>query len=59
MAHSIKAIAATGMQADFRLAHLNAHLSMHEILSKQQIDMYDQVRGYAGASSGPSSDKHP
>jgi hypothetical protein len=39
------------LQADFRLAHLNAHLSMREILSKQQIEMYDQVRGYGGTKS--------
>jgi Spy/CpxP family protein refolding chaperone len=39
------------VQAEFRLVHLNAHLSMREILSSQQIATYDQLRGYASAKS--------
>ncbi|RLM48558.1 hypothetical protein, partial [Halorubrum sp. Atlit-28R] len=34
------------LQADFRLVHLNAHLAMRRILSNQEIEMYQQVRGY-------------
>ena len=36
------------LQAQFRLAHLNAHLSMRSILSAEQIALYDSVRGYSG-----------
>lgn len=46
------------LQADFRLTHLNAHLSMRQILSKQQIEMYDQVRGYGGTKFHKSGHKH-
>lgn len=37
-----------GLQGQFRLAHLNAHLSMKDVLSPQQIETYDRVRGYDG-----------
>jgi Spy/CpxP family protein refolding chaperone len=37
------------LQAAFRLVHLNAHLSMRQILSPQQIQAYDRLRGYDGA----------
>jgi hypothetical protein len=46
------------LQADFRLAHLNAHLKMRQILSKQQIEMYDHVRGYGGTKSHKNGHKH-
>ncbi len=40
----VNALAA--LQADFRRVHLNAHLRMREILSTQQIALYDRLRGY-------------
>lgn len=46
------------LQAEFRLTHLNAHLITHRILSRQQIDMYDQVRGYGGTKAHGSGHKH-
>lgn len=44
------------LQAEFRLAHLNAHLSMRKVLSTQQIAAYDRVRGYD--STKPQHDGH-
>lgn len=46
------------LQAEFRLTHLNAHLNMREILSKHQIEMYDQVRGYGSTTSHEAGHKH-
>lgn len=37
------------LQAEFRLVHLNAHLSMKQLLSPQQVAAYDQLRGYGSA----------
>jgi Spy/CpxP family protein refolding chaperone len=46
------------LQADFRLAHLNAHLQMRDILSPHQIAIYDQLRGYGGRDSHAGSHAH-
>lgn len=46
------------LQADFRLAHLNAHLSMRDILLPQQIARYNQLRGYDGTSPQNNEHKH-
>ena len=46
------------LQADYRVAHLTAHLKMQQILSKQQIETYDQVRGYDSTKSHKGSHKH-
>lgn len=35
-------------QGELRAVHLKAHLEMKEILSPQQIDRYDELRGYQG-----------
>jgi len=44
------------LQAEFRYAHLSAHLAMRTILTADQIAKYDEMRGYATASPGsPSS----
>lgn len=47
------------LQAQFRLAHLNAHVSMLSILSADQIALYDRVRGYNGAELAGRQHKHP
>ena len=45
------------LQGDLRLAHLEAHLAMKDILTEEQTDRYDQLRGYdAGA---PPGQQHP
>jgi len=36
------------LQAQLRAVHLKAHLDMKKILSSQQIDRYDTLRGYQG-----------
>jgi hypothetical protein len=46
------------LQAELRMTHLNAHLITHRILSRQQIEMYDQVRGYGGTKSHGGGHKH-
>lgn len=46
------------LQAEFRLAHLNAHLSMRQVLSSQQIATYDRVRGYDSTKPQHAGHKH-
>jgi hypothetical protein len=46
------------LQADFRLAHLNAHLQMRDILSSHQIAMYGALRGYGGSNPHAGGHKH-
>jgi Spy/CpxP family protein refolding chaperone len=46
------------LQAEFRLAHLNAHLSMRQILSPQQIAAYDSARGYDGTNAHRGGHQH-
>ncbi len=41
------------LQGDLRVAHLQAHVEMKRVLSREQIDMYDALRGYT-ASTGPA-----
>jgi Spy/CpxP family protein refolding chaperone len=48
------------LQAEFRYAHLNAHLAMRAILTPEQIARYDEMRGYtATASASPSTEAAP
>jgi Spy/CpxP family protein refolding chaperone len=50
-----------GIRGELRLAHLDAHLRMREILSPEQIAAYDRLRGYAdeqGKSGGPGCEAH-
>ena len=46
------------LQAAYRLVHLEAHLSMREILSPQQVAEYDKLRGYGGTNPGDGGHKH-
>ena len=46
------------LQAQFRLAHLDAHLAMKQVLSPQQIAAYDRVRGYGSTKSHEAGHKH-
>lgn len=46
------------LQADFRLAHLNAHLRMRDVLSPQQVALYDQLRGYDQSKPSGAGHKH-
>ena len=43
------------LQAEFRYAHLSAHLAMRTILTPEQIGRYDELRGYAAMAPGSSS----
>jgi hypothetical protein len=42
--HLIKQIGQ--LQGNLRLAHLQAHVEMQRVLSPEQIDTYDTLRGY-------------
>src|SRR6202795_4874979 len=48
-------------QAEFRYAHLNAHLAMRTILTPEQIARYDEMRGYTAMAPGssPSTETTP
>ncbi len=39
------------MHADFRLAHLAAHIEMRNQLRPEQIEAYEQLRGYSGGNA--------
>src|SRR5207237_5426740 len=42
------------LQAEFRYAHLSAHLAMRTILTPEQIARYDEMRGYTSTAPGSS-----
>lgn len=46
------------LQAEFRLVHLNAHLSMRQILSQEQVAAYDSLRGYGSTKTRDEGHKH-
>ena len=50
-------IAIGKLQGQLRAVHLKAHLEMKKILSLQQIDRYDTLRGYQG-NEGKHKDHH-
>jgi Spy/CpxP family protein refolding chaperone len=49
------------LQAEFRYAHLSAHLAMRAILTPEQIARYDEMRGYTAMapSASPSREAAP
>jgi Spy/CpxP family protein refolding chaperone len=49
------------LQAEFRYAHLSAHLAMRTILTPEQISRYDEMRGYTATAPGssPSTEAAP
>lgn len=46
------------LQARIRYVHLSAHLNQKELLSKEQIQRYDQLRGYGSLNSGKHAHSH-
>ncbi|MDZ7362741.1 MAG: hypothetical protein ONB46_18740 [candidate division KSB1 bacterium] len=47
------------LQGELRFTHLNAHLEMKKILSRQQVAKYDELRGYGKGKQGEHPlDKH-
>jgi Spy/CpxP family protein refolding chaperone len=47
------------LRGDLRLAHLQAHIDMKRVLSPEQINKYDALRGYVTqAAPGPHSGHH-
>ena len=46
------------LQGDLRAVHLRAHLQTRALLSKQQIQRYDQLRGYAAGSPEKQEHEH-
>lgn len=47
------------LQAALRAEHLNTHLLQAQLLTKEQIQRYQVLRGYAVAPSEPSEQPHP
>jgi Spy/CpxP family protein refolding chaperone len=47
------------LQGDLRLVHLQAHVEMRQLLSREQIDQYDALRGYTNPTGpAPPSGHH-
>jgi Spy/CpxP family protein refolding chaperone len=46
------------LQGELRIAHLRRHLEMKQILTFEQIEKYDELRGYAGAGAGHDRRAH-
>jgi hypothetical protein len=47
------------LQGDLRLVHLQAHVEMKRVLSREQIDTYDALRGYAASvGTAPHTGPH-
>lgn len=47
------------LQGDLRCVHLQAHVEMKQLLSREQIDQYDALRGYTSqAEPAPHSGHH-
>jgi Spy/CpxP family protein refolding chaperone len=47
------------LQGALRLAHLQAHVEMKRVLSREQIDTYDALQGYtANAGAAPPTEHH-
>ena len=43
--------AAAQMQASYRLSHLETHRRMRDLLTAEQIERYDVLRGYGSGNS--------
>jgi Spy/CpxP family protein refolding chaperone len=46
------------LRGELRLVHLLAHLEMKRVLTREQIEKYDKLRGY-GASGPIDKHQHP
>ncbi len=46
------------IKAQIRLAHLNAHMSQQKILTEEQINKYDELRGYTVSQSQEHKHHH-
>lgn len=46
------------LQGNLRAAHLAAHLEMRRLLSPQQIEKYDELRGYTSGRQTPAAHDH-
>lgn len=47
------------LQGELRIAHLQAHLEMKQLLSPDQIGRYDTLRGYTGSGNARPHSDHP
>lgn len=46
------------LDARIRYVHLNAHLQQRALLTSEQVDLYDQLRGYGAADDGEHDRAH-
>jgi hypothetical protein len=56
LASHVKTVAA--LQGDYRLSHLETHRQMKAMLTGEQVERYDELRGYASSGHG-SGVGHP
>jgi Spy/CpxP family protein refolding chaperone len=56
LASQVMTVAA--LQGDYRLSHLETHRQMKAMLTPEQVDRYDQLRGYASGGHGTGA-SHP
>ena len=45
-------------QGELRAVHLRTHLATRALLNDDQIEHYNQVRGYTGSDAGPNQHNH-
>jgi hypothetical protein len=46
------------LQGELRAVHLSTHLATRALLNNDQIEHYNQVRGYMGSDAGPDQHNH-
>ena len=46
------------IEGSLREAHLSAHLKTRDILSSEQVEEYDRLRGYSGSDATNDSEEH-
>ena len=49
--------AAGALHSEYRLSHLETHRRMRELLTAQQVALYDELRGYRGSSTHQGHDQ--
>jgi len=59
-ANSLKALLSEigALQTNIRYVHLSAHLEQKTLLTKHQIHLYDQLRGYGKSHNGGHNHSH-
>jgi hypothetical protein len=56
LAEAVRSAAA--VQGEYRMSHLETHRRVRGVLTDEQVDRYDRLRGYAAQSDGPHRPRH-